>query len=96
MSRRAAIERALCVLIGGCTTQLVLAQDQAVVRPLFVADSPLELTIEGPFRQLSRDGSERPERAGLVRYRGSLNEEGRRLFPDGGHAERSRPIIFAL
>ncbi len=30
MSRRAAIEFALCVLIGGCATQLVLAHDQAV------------------------------------------------------------------
>jgi hypothetical protein len=75
MRRRAASEFALCVLIGSCLAQLALGQDQAGVRPLFAADSTLELTIEGPFRQLSRDGSERPERAGLVRYRDAQNEE---------------------
>ncbi len=51
------------------------AQEDVLARPLFADDSPLELTIEGPFRRLSRDGRERPERAGLVRYRDAQGQE---------------------
>ena len=54
------------------------AQDP-VDRPLFTDDSTLELTIEGPIRQLRRDGAERPERDGLVRY---LDAEGQELVLD--------------
>jgi hypothetical protein len=38
-------------------------------RPLFESDAPLALTIEAPFRQLSRNTDEREELAGVVRYR---------------------------
>jgi len=48
---------------------------QNVDRPLFESHSPLELTIEGPFRALSRDGDERPERDGLVRYMDAQGDE---------------------
>ena len=47
---------------------LVPAGAQDVERPLFASHEPLELTIEGPFRALSRDGTRRPQRDGLVRY----------------------------
>ncbi len=58
----------LCVLLGWLGT--AHAQD-VVVRPLFESDSPLHLTIEGPFRRLAGDGRERPERDGLIRYSGA-------------------------
>jgi hypothetical protein len=51
------------------------AQEDVPAGSFFADDSPLELTIEGPFRQLSRDGRERPERAGLVRYRDAQGQE---------------------
>ena len=51
------------------------AQEDLPAGSFFADDSPLELTIEGPFRQLSRDGRERPERAGLVRYRDAQGQE---------------------
>ncbi len=55
--------------------QLSLAQEPTVVRPLFGADSPLELVIEGPFRQLTRDRHEKPELDGILRYTDAEGEE---------------------
>ena len=69
---RNAIVITLVFLLGVSASR---AQEDVLVRPLFADGSPLELTIEGPFRQLSRDGSERPERAGLVRYRDAEGQE---------------------
>jgi hypothetical protein len=63
------------------------AQDP-VDRPLFTDDSTLELTIEGPIRQLRRDGAERPERDGLVRY---LDAEGQEVVLDVAIRVRGRP-----
>ena len=54
---------------------LASASAQEVHRPLFESHEPLELTIEGPFRALSRDDEERPERDGLVRYLDASGEE---------------------
>jgi len=51
------------------------AQEDPMAVPLFVDDTPLELTIEGPFDELSSDGDERPERESLLRYRDSQGEE---------------------
>ena len=59
------------VLLGA----LGSAGAQQVERPLFESHAPLELTIEGPFRALSRDGEERPERDGLVRYLDAQGDE---------------------
>lgn len=69
---RNAIVITLVFLLGVSASS---AQEDVLVRPLFADDSPLELTIEGPFRLLSRDGRERPERPGLVRYRDAQGQE---------------------
>ena len=61
------------VLLLGVNTSS--AQEDVLAGPLFADDSALELTIEGPFRELSRDGRERPDRDGLVRYRNSQGQE---------------------
>lgn len=44
-------------------------------RPLFESDSPLALTIEAPFRQLSRNTDEREELDGIVHYRAADGDE---------------------
>ena len=59
-------------------TPEVSADDERAIS-LFADDTPLELTIEGPFRQLSRDGRERPERSSLVRY---IDEQGEEVTLD--------------
>jgi len=61
------------VLLGGFGS--AHGQGGVAPRPLFADEGTLELTIEGPFRELSRDGRERPERDGLVRYRDARGEE---------------------
>jgi len=44
------------------------SQTQPARTPLFADSTPLALTIEGPFRTLSRERRERNELAGLVKY----------------------------
>ena len=65
----------LATLLLTVAAQPGRAQEPAVVRPLFAADSTLELTIEGPFRQLVRDRHDKPELDGIVRYTDAEGEE---------------------
>ncbi len=44
------------------------AQSEPGLTPLFADSTPLSLTIEGPFRTLSRERREREELEGLVKY----------------------------
>ena len=69
--------RELRVLVGMLLVGIgaAYAQEDKPVAPLFADDAPLELTIEGPFRELSRDGRERPERQSLLRYRDAQGED---------------------
>ena len=50
--------------------QAVYGQTEPNPTPLFAEATPLALTIEGPFRTLSRERRERNELEGLVRYQG--------------------------
>jgi len=63
----------MALLLGSIGTSN--AQEDVLITPLFADDTSLQLTIEGPFRRLSRDGRERPERAGLLRYRDAQDQE---------------------
>ena len=65
----------LATLPLALAVQLSFAQEPTVVRPLFGGDSPLELVIEGPFRQLTRDRHEKPELDGILRYTDAEGEE---------------------
>jgi hypothetical protein len=59
-------------VLGACGT----AHGQDVVaRPLFDDVTPLELTIEAPFRELRRYGDDRQERGAIVRHRAPTGEE---------------------
>ncbi|HSG64922.1 MAG TPA: hypothetical protein VLD39_07975 [Gammaproteobacteria bacterium] len=60
-------ERLLALAIGGLPA-LGHTQDGAAVEPLFAGDTPLVLTIEAPFRTLSRERRNREERDGTLRY----------------------------
>jgi len=51
-------------------SQAVYGQTEPGPTPLFAEATPLALTIEGPFRTLSRERRERNELEGLVRYQG--------------------------
>ena len=64
----AKLRRAGLPIAVGLLGALDCAAAQTVTRPLFQSDAALELTIEGPFRALSRDGRQRPQRDGRVRY----------------------------
>lgn len=54
------------LLLGG-TPSPGQGQSDSEALPLFAEDTPLELTLEGPFRTLSRERREREELDGLVR-----------------------------
>ena len=55
--------------------QAVYGQTEPGPTPLFAEATPLALTIEGPFRTLSRERRERNELEGLVRYQGGDGTE---------------------
>ncbi|NNC66196.1 MAG: hypothetical protein HKN84_15540 [Gammaproteobacteria bacterium] len=55
--------------------QTVSSQTEPAHTPLFADETPLALTIEGPFRTLSRERRERNELEGLVRYKDSDGTE---------------------
>jgi len=65
----------LFILLLSAAVQPGLAQDQAFVKPLFAADSTLELAIEGPFERLTRERHAKPELDGVVRYTDSEGQE---------------------
>lgn len=73
------------ILLLSAAMQPGLAQDQAFVKPLFAADSTLELVIEGPFKRLTRERHEKPELDGVVRY---TDSEGQEVVLDVGLAPR--------
>ncbi len=59
--------------------QAVFSQVQQAHTPLFAEATPLALTIEGPFRTLSRERRERDELEGIVRYQ---NDDGTEVTLD--------------
>ena len=65
--------------------QASLAQEPPVARPLFGADSTLELVIEGPFRRLVRERHAKPELDGIVRY---TDADGQEVVLDVGLSPR--------
>jgi hypothetical protein len=75
----------LSILLLSAAMQPGLAQDQTFVKPLFAADSTLELVIEGPFKRLTRERHEKPELDGVVRY---TDSEGQEVVLDVGLAPR--------
>jgi len=75
----------LTIFLLSGVTQPVLAQDRAVVRPLFYDDSSLALTIEGPFERLTRERYDKPELDGVVRY---TDADGQEVVLDVGLSPR--------
>lgn len=67
------------VLILAATAALTVcgaeAQEASSALPLFRDDVPLDLRIDGPFRDLRRDGIRRPERPARLRYRDANGSE---------------------
>jgi hypothetical protein len=73
--RRARAPSALVLIVAVGMTGAALGQGALAASPLFADETPLELTIEGPFRELGRDGDERPERPGRIRVRNAAGDE---------------------
>jgi len=67
---RAPTALVLCIvaLLFSSTSPPADSQEQAAALPLFSSDTPLALTIEAPFRSLSRNRRDREELPGIVHY----------------------------
>jgi hypothetical protein len=60
---------ALAAISCVCVTHQAAAQSAPEALPLFLDAEPLTLTIEAPFRQISRKSRQRPEYDGTLQYR---------------------------
>jgi hypothetical protein len=66
--RHVACRQELSALLVLSFPLAAFGQTATAPSPLFEDDQPLRLTLEGPFRTLSRDRYERPELDGMLRY----------------------------